>query len=100
TGGTCNIAVELVATTTGTKDNTTGAVSATESGPGTTSNTASVGVTSGPAVSPPTLTKGFGTASIPLGQTTALTFTVANPNPSATLFNISFSDPLPSGLQV
>ena len=49
---------------------------------------------------PPTLTKTFGASSIPIGASTALTFTVGNPNAGTTLTNINFFDSLPSGLVV
>jgi hypothetical protein len=99
TGGTCNIAVELTATSTGTKDNVTSAVSADE-GTGSTSNTASVDVTAAPTVTAPTLAKAFGQDSIERGATTSLTFTVSNPNSSTSLSDVGFTDPLPAGLRV
>jgi uncharacterized repeat protein (TIGR01451 family) len=48
--------------------------------------------------SPPTLTKTFGAASIPLAGSTSLTFAINNPNSSATLTGIAFTDTLPAGL--
>jgi hypothetical protein len=53
------------------------------------------------AVLPPTIGKAFGAASILIGQSTSLTFSIANPNPTfTTLTNINFSDGFPSGLVV
>ncbi|HTD23813.1 MAG TPA: hypothetical protein VK738_14230, partial [Terriglobales bacterium] len=92
---TCTVNVNLRATTAGIKNNTTGPISANESGPGTPSNTATLEV-----VLPPTLAKVFGAASIPLGGTTSLTFTATNPNTTVTLVNTDFSDFLPAGLVV
>ena len=46
-------------------------------------------------VSPPTISKAFGAATIPLGGTTTLTFTYANPNAGTDLTGVSFSDTLP-----
>jgi len=99
-GGSCNIAVNLLATGLGTQNNTTGPVSANESGPGSASNTASVNVVAAPVVSPPTLSKAFGAASVPVNGSTSLTFNVSNPNNSTNLTNVGFSDTLPSGLTV
>lgn len=98
--GSCFISVKVQATATApaTLSNTTGPISANESGPGAISNTASLTVTTPPT--PPTITKAFGAASIPLNGTTSLTFAFANPNSSIALVNTSVSDTLPSGLAV
>jgi len=98
--GACFISVAVQATTTGVINNTTGPISANESGPGATSNTASLTVNTAPTVLPPTLSKAFGDTSIPLNGTTSLSFMVANPNSTTELINISFNDMLPSGLVV
>lgn len=50
--------------------------------------------------SPPMLSKTFGAASIAVGTTTPLIFTINNPNTSNVLTGIGFSDTLPSGLVV
>ena len=52
-----------------------------------------------PAVAVPTLAKAFGAASIVVGASTSLTFTVTNPNASA-LTGVAFTDTLPAGLVV
>jgi uncharacterized repeat protein (TIGR01451 family) len=52
------------------------------------------------AATPPTLVKAFGAASIVIGQTTSLTFSITNPNAGTTLTNVSFTDDLPSGMMV
>ena len=53
------------------------------------------------ALSPPTITKTFGAASIPLNRTTTLNLTVTNPNaPGNTLTGVGFTDTLPAGLTV
>jgi len=49
---------------------------------------------------PPTIAKAFAPNSIPLNGTTTLTFNIGNPNSTTALNNITFSDPLPSGLAV
>ena len=51
-------------------------------------------------VAPPVITKLFGATSVAVGTTTSLTFTITNPNASAILTGIAFSDTLPSGLSV
>src|SRR5258708_10813581 len=73
-GTTCTIVVNVTGTQAGTVSNTTGTVSSTNGGTGVTSNTATLAV-----VAPPTITKAFGTGSIPLNGMTTLTFTITNP---------------------
>src|SRR5262249_4372215 len=48
----------------------------------------------------PTISKAFGAASIPVGGTTSLSFSINNPNSTVTLTGVAFSDTLPSGLVV
>ena len=50
---------------------------------------------------PPTISKAFADSTIAVGGSTTMTFTITNPNPTATLSDVSFgTDTLPSGLQV
>lgn len=49
---------------------------------------------------PPTISSQFTPASIGAGGTTALSFTITNPNSSGTLSAIGFTDTLPTGLAV
>src|SRR5690242_7979311 len=49
---------------------------------------------------PPTISKAFGAASIPLNGSTSLSFTITNPNRAPTLTGIAFTDTLPAGLVV
>jgi uncharacterized repeat protein (TIGR01451 family) len=98
--GSCFISVEVTASTAGVYNNTTGPISANESGAGAPSNTATLTVNAAPQVQPPTIAKAFGAATIPVGGTTSLTFNLTNPNASTDLLNVSFSDSLPSGLVV
>jgi uncharacterized repeat protein (TIGR01451 family) len=90
-----NVNLLVGAGATGTLSNTTGAVSANESGPGAPSNTATLEV-----VQAPTVSKAFGAASIPLNGTTSLTFTFSNPNTITPLVGTTLNDNLPSGLVV
>ena len=91
----CTIIVNLKATTPGVKANTTGPISSNETGPGATSNTATAAV-----VSPPSLVKSFGAASLALNGTTTLTFTITNPNTTTVLSDLRFADNMPNGLVV
>src|SRR5262249_46714460 len=101
TGGTlaasasCTFSVNITGTSGGVKNNTTGPISSTESGQGAPSNTATITVTT-----PPALTKAFGAAAIPLNGSTSLSFTVQNSNASVSLSGIGFTDTLPAGLVV
>ncbi|MDQ1416677.1 MAG: large repetitive protein [Acidimicrobiaceae bacterium] len=92
-GVSCTFSVNVTGTTAGVKNNSV-TVASTSDGTGNTSN-ASITV-----VAPPTLTKLFGASSVPLNGSTSLTFTVANPNPTAPLTGVGFTDTLPAGLVV
>lgn len=94
-GASCTVGVEVTVTSAGRKDNTTGPVSSTESGPGSSpSNTATI-----TGVDAPTFDKSFGSSTVPVGGTTSLSFTISNPNADTPL-RVDFSDPLPAGLVV
>jgi len=93
--GVCAVSVNITGITAGSQTNTTGAVSSNETGPGVSSNTASLMV-----VAPPTITKTFGASSMTLLGTTTLTFAINNPNASTLLTGIGFTDTLPSGLVI
>ncbi|MDD5544271.1 MAG: hypothetical protein PHX83_13965, partial [Acidobacteriia bacterium] len=92
---TCTVTVNVTGTTAGLKNNTTEAVSSSNGGTGTTSNTATLTV-----VAPPAISKSFGAATFPLNGTTSLTFNLSNPNGSIALTGVGFTDSLPAGLQV
>jgi hypothetical protein len=98
--GACFVAVDLKVTASqgATLHNTSGPISANESGPGQTSNTATVTV--GPAPVGPVLTKSFAAAAIAVGQSTSLTFTISNPNTAVDFISAGFTDTLPAGLAV
>jgi uncharacterized repeat protein (TIGR01451 family) len=92
--GQCQFSVTVTGAVSGQYTNTTGAVTSTNGGTG---NTATANLT---VASPPSITKAFGAASIPLNGTTSLTFTIQNPNTGLTLNGIAFTDNLPAGLVV
>ena len=91
-GLSCSFSVNVTGTSAGLKNNsvTAASVKGGQSVPSTASLT---------VISPPTLVKAFGNASVPLLGTTMLTFTLTNPNPT-TLSGVGFSDALPAGLIV
>ena len=91
----CKVSVNVQGIAAGVQNNTTGPVSSTESGPGATSNTASITV-----IGPPSIAKAFGAASIQLNGTTTLTFTITNPNATVAINGVGFGDTLPAGLTV
>ena len=92
--GSCMFTVtNVTGTTAGVKSNSV-TVTSTNGGTG---NTASASLT---VLAPPTISKAFGAPTIALGGSASLSFTITNPNATATLTGIGFSDPLPSGLTV
>ncbi len=74
------------------KNNATGPIASANGGPGSAA-TATLTV-----VAPPTIRKSFLGATIPVGGTTTLTFTVTNPSTTTTLTGVAFTDDLPAGL--
>ncbi|MGA2813879.1 MAG: hypothetical protein ABSG16_20955, partial [Candidatus Acidiferrum sp.] len=91
----CAISVNVTGSASGNYTNTTGAVSASNGGTG---NTASANLT---VATPPTITKSFGVASVAVGGSTSLTFTLSNPAAnSGPLNGVAFTDNLPAGLVV
>lgn len=94
-GASCTFSVNVLAVTEGVKNNTTGPVTSTEGGNGTAAS-AILRV-----ASPPTLTKTFADSQVDLFfGSTALSFTLTNPNTVTTLTGLAFTDTLPSGLIV
>ncbi|HEX9004953.1 MAG TPA: hypothetical protein VGB07_33895, partial [Blastocatellia bacterium] len=101
--GSCTFSVNVTAPTAGAKNNSA-TLTTTELG----ATSASTGTVTLNVVAPPTISKAFGAASIPLYTSgsdvsfrTSLTFTITNPagNPS-TLTGVGFSDTLPTGLVI
>lgn len=94
-GGTCTISATVTGTTEGVKVNTTGAVSSTEGGTGSTASATLM------VERPPVLTTSFSQSAITPGSNTGLNFVISNPstNPAA-LTGVGFTDALPTGLTV
>ena len=93
--GTLSFGVDVTGTTAGAKNNTTGVITSTQGGTGSTAS-ASLAV-----VAPPTISKAFRAATILPGGTTTLTFTLTNPSVDTVAENgVAFSDTLTGGLQV
>ncbi|HWF06398.1 MAG TPA: hypothetical protein VHA06_22100, partial [Candidatus Angelobacter sp.] len=93
-GSQCLFSVTVTGTTAGSYTNTTGAVTSTNGGTG---NTASANLS---VAVPPTITKSFGAATIPLSGTTSLTFHISNPINGTSLTGLEFTDSLPAGMIV
>src|SRR5262249_33843815 len=93
--GACTITVNVSSATDSVYNNSV-TINSTAAGTGALS-TSSASLT---VINPPSITKQFGAATIPLNGTTSLTFTISSSNQHLTLNGISFSDSLPAGLVV
>jgi uncharacterized repeat protein (TIGR01451 family) len=91
----CTLSVNVRGIAAGTQSNTTGPVTATESGTGSTSNTATLTV-----ITALTIAMAFGAPTMSIGQSTSLSFTITNPNATTAITGIGFTDSLPNGLVV
>ena len=92
----CTIQVNVTVSAAALYTNTTSAITSNEAAPGIP---ASASITAN-APTPATLAKTFGAGSITVGQSTSLTFTLANPNAGISLTGLSFNDTLPAGMVV
>ena len=90
----CTITLNVTGTTLGVKNNTSGSL-ANSFGPPIPGPSANLTVDG-----PPTISKAFGVASIAVGASTSLTFTLQNNNPNDVLHGVGFTDTLPAGLVV
>ena len=90
----CTFSVNVRATRMESLSNVTSPVTSTETGPGRTT-TAFITI-----VGPPVISKSFTPATIVASETSALSFTIANPNPAVNLSQVGFTDILPTGVEV
>ena len=93
----CTFSLNVTALSEGVKNNTTSPITSTEGGNGLAAS-ATIRV-----ALPPTLTKAFADSQLQLfgpSNSTALSFTLTNPNTSTTLTGLAFTDTLPAGLVV
>src|SRR5437016_6030215 len=81
----CQFSVTVTGAASGQYTNTTGSVASTNGGTG---NTATANLT---VATPPSITKLFGAATIPLNGTTSLTFSITNPNTTLALTGVAFT---------
>jgi hypothetical protein len=93
-GGSCTFTVNVLGTVAGIQNNTTSVVTSTQGGNG---GTASDSIT---VVAPPVISKAFAAPTLLVGSSTALSFTIINPNATVPLTAVGFTDTLPSGLVV
>ncbi|MEJ5224303.1 MAG: hypothetical protein WHV44_07585, partial [Anaerolineales bacterium] len=100
-GQTCTISVTTLGVSAGSFINTSTNISSTETGPNN-STTPNVGFAQDgiQVIAPPAIAKAFADNIILTGESTTLSFTITNPNPSTALTGVNFTDSLPSGLVV
>ncbi len=92
-GASCTFNVTVTGTVEGTYENITGFLSSNESGTSTSYATDTLTV-----IAPPTIAKSFSPTSVLIGESSALQFTITNPNQATTLTGIGFTDTLPAGV--
>ncbi|MBV9939032.1 MAG: DUF11 domain-containing protein [Acidobacteriaceae bacterium] len=91
----CQATFQVAASNPGTYVNTTEAPTSDNAGPGTAA-TATLTVLS----TPPTLSKSFDPMTVGVNESSTLSFTLTNPNTTAALSGVAFTDALPAGLVV
>jgi large repetitive protein len=90
--GSCQITVQVTATTAGLYTNTIASVATNNGGSSTVGTTATLNV----QVLPPSISKAFAVSPVGKGVPTRLTFTVNNPNASLALTGLTFNDVFPT----
>ncbi len=91
---TCNIVVDVTSSTVGMHTNTSGALTSSAGNSGVATDDLNVVNTR------PGFRKAFAPASIPLGSRSTLTFTIDNSANVSDLTSLSFTDNLPTGLEI
>jgi uncharacterized repeat protein (TIGR01451 family) len=99
-GDTCTFSVDVTALTSGALVNTTGnGISGQALLESTTGNPGMATLNVIVVATPPTITKAFNPATVSIGQTSTLTFTITNPG-SNPLTGVGFTDTFPANLFV
>jgi uncharacterized repeat protein (TIGR01451 family) len=101
-GGTVSFTIPVTPTSNAAPNvsntaNATGGGDPNCTGASSTNCTATIGTT---VIAPPTIAKSFSPNSIAVNSTTALAFTITNPNTSSSLTGVAFSDTFPGGIKV
>lgn len=87
---TCTITVNVTSASAGTYNNTSGAVSSTNSGTGNTAGASLI------VLNRPIISKNFAPDPILSGATSVLTITLINPNPGTAITSAAFTDTYPA----
>lgn len=91
----CSVQLDVVAAGSGVLSIATGAPTSDQSGAGLPSAPASLQV-----LDAPTIAESFDDATIVVGETARVTYTMGNPNALTRLYGLAFDDALPAGLAV
>jgi len=94
-GGSCTVTASVTSSTVGAYSNSTGAVATGNAGSGTSASATLS------AYLPPTVAKSFGAPAFPVGGSTSLVLTLANPGSNlAALTGVQVDDSFPAGLSL
>jgi uncharacterized repeat protein (TIGR01451 family) len=94
-GWVCQFSVTVTGATAGDYTNVTGPIGSNQTGSG---GAASAALTVNALPSPPTIQMAFGASTLAIGDSMGVKFLITNPNSSASLSGIAFTDNLPIGL--
>lgn len=97
-GGMCSVVINVVATAPGTSENHTGPVNSANADPGADAS-ATLTVGAGTLLSPPTVSKGFATSTIAVGDSVWMTITLTNHNNTA-ITGVKFTDNYPTPIHM